>query len=244
MLHEILLALSGHRSPLLASNGAEAKAGADSVVGGSGSGIQDDAVLTPPERQLLRTAEHISTLHCRLASRTAQISVAHRSVICRAVSTGIATVHLGALQRKILAVEEGILQNDAALVGAYNIVPLTAVVGEFADWTRRLEWLWELTGFMIREPQQQAEGRQPAMCDGAALMDRLRAELQTGYPDIEETARNLVQVAETAWLRQLSAWIFYGRVPTSGGHDFFVERNDEDEQVNSLDKVCRHYAHS
>ncbi|KXJ85842.1 Spc98 family-domain-containing protein [Microdochium bolleyi] len=239
MLHEILLALSGHRSPLLASNSAAAKAGADSIVV-DGVNSSYDEILTPPERQLLRTAEHISTLHSRLASRTAQISAAHKSVICRAVSTGISTVHLAGLQRKILEVEESILQNDAALVGAYNIVPLTAVVGEFAGWTRRLEWLWELTGFMIREekqqPQQQHDGsgRYPSTCDAAALMDRLRAELQTGYPDIEKTAQSLVQVAETAWLRQLSAWIFYGRMPTAGGCDFFVEKNDEDEQGYSV----------
>lgn len=217
MLHEILLALSGHQSPLLRDS-AEAKASADN------SSVAA-TLLTPPERQLLQTAEHLSNLHCRLASRTSQISAAHKSVVCRAVSTAISSVHLAALQREILAVEEQILKHDASLVGAYNIVPLTAVVGQFAGWTRRLEWLWELTGFMIRE-----RDGQPA-CHAAALLNHLRAELQTGYPDIEETALSLTQVAESAWLRQLSAWIFYGRLPTTGRYDFFVEKNDDDEQV-------------
>lgn len=140
------------------------------------------------------------------------------------MSTAISSVHLAALQREILAVEDQILKHDASLVGAYNIVPLTAVVGQFAGWTRRLEWLWELTGFMIRERDGQAT------CHAAALLNHLRAELQTGYPDIEETALSLTQVAESAWLRQLSAWIFYGRLPTAGRYDFFVEKNDDDEQ--------------
>ncbi|KAH7031312.1 Spc98 family-domain-containing protein [Microdochium trichocladiopsis] len=80
---------------------------------------------------------------------------------------------------------------------------------------------------MIRERDGQT-------CHAATLLDHLRSELQTGYPDIEETTLSLVQVAEAAWLRQLSAWILYGRVPSSGQHDFFVVRNDEDEQGYSI----------
>lgn len=220
MLHEILLALSGHRSPLLSRDQTK---------------TSSDVVLTPPERELLRTAERLSDLHSRLASRTGQISSAHKSVICRAVSTTISSVHLGALQSKILDVEETILRNDAALVGAYNIVPLTAVVGEFSGWTRRLEWLWELTNFMLRDDNG-------VPCHAARLINHLRAELQTGYPDIEEVANSLVKVAESAWLRQVSAWVFYGRIPTFGEHDFFIQRDEEDELVRH--SIYRHLSAS
>ena len=55
-------------------------------------------------------------------------------------------------------------------------------------------------------------------------MDFLRGELQTGYRDVEEAARNLVGVAEAAWVKQVSAWVLYGRLPGFGEGDFFVRR--------------------
>ncbi|RYP26460.1 hypothetical protein DL767_008022 [Monosporascus sp. MG133] len=213
MLHEILLSLSGHPSPLLRNDFSESKA---------------QAVLSPPERELLRTARHISDLHCKLISRTTQISASHPSVICRAVSTATKSDHLAAFQRKILEVEGSILRKDAALVGAYNIVPLTAVIGEFSGWTRRLEWLWELAQFMLSD-----EKAPP--CRAAQLINKLRNELQTGYADIEQTALSLVKVAETAWLKQISAWVLYGRIPVFGGDDFFIREDESDEQGYSID---------
>ncbi|KAK0617831.1 Spc98 family-domain-containing protein [Bombardia bombarda] len=61
-------------------------------------------------------------------------------------------------------------------------------------------------------------------CTAARLVDWLRGELQTGYSDVEEVARSLVKVAETAWLKQVSAWILYGKLPAFGAEDFFVQR--------------------
>ncbi|KAJ8119482.1 hypothetical protein ONZ43_g3571 [Nemania bipapillata] len=216
MLHEILLSLSGHPSPLLRNDH---------------SGPAASALISPPERQLLDTAAHLSDLHCRLRDQTGRISSAHPSTICRAVSTAIVAVHLTAFQRKIIEVEDSILRKDAALVGAYNIVPLTAVVGQFSGWTRRLEWLWELIEFMTADKGR--EDRLP--CQGAKLIDRLRNELQTGYADVADTARSLLQVAETSWLKQVSAWVLYGRRPTVGGYDFFIREDGQEEQGYRID---------
>ena len=58
-------------------------------------------------------------------------------------------MHLAAFQRRVLEVEEGILRRDAGSVGAYNIVPLTAVVGQFAGWVRRMEWFKEVVGVIM-----------------------------------------------------------------------------------------------
>ncbi|KAF9881710.1 gamma-tubulin complex component [Colletotrichum karsti] len=210
MLHEILLALSGHPSPLLRTEAADSDALSSSAI-------------SPPERELLSTAAHLSDLHVKLQSYTAPIAAEHPSTICRAVATAVQSVHLAAFQRKVLEVEETILRKDSSLVGAYNIVPLTAVMGEFSEWTRRMEWLWEIVQFMLRKQQGQT-------CRGAQLIDRLRSELQSGYVDIERTAMSLVSVAETAWLKQVSAWILYGRLPTFGGGDFFVQKAEGGDQ--------------
>lgn len=224
MLHEILLSLSGHPSPLLRTAAAAAShGGASSDPATAGPG----ALITPPERELLAGVAHLSDLHVKLLSFAAQIAAQHPSTICRAVATAVEGTHLAAFQRKVLAVEEGILRQDAALVGAYNIVPLAAIVAEFAGWTRRLEWLWETVEFMLRK-ERAADGREVA-CTGARAINRLRAELQTGYQDVEETARSLVRVAETAWVKQVSAWILYGRLPGFGAGDFFIQKADDDE---------------
>lgn len=117
----------------------------------------------------------------------------------------------------MLEVEDGILRKDAGTVGAYNIVPLTAIVREFSGWTRRMEWFLEVVEFMIR-------GSGPAKrCTGAMAIDKLCDAMQTGYVDIEEAALSLVRVAETAWLKQISSWVLYGRLPSFGKEDFFVQ---------------------
>ena len=159
--------------------------------------------------------------------------------------------------------EETILRKDAALVGAYNIVPLTAVVGEFDEWNRRMEWLWTFVELLMKGMKENAgivdqmewEGsqsqdlahrpaqkghsssatrrREPPGHSGPMVINRLRELMQTGYKDIEEVVKSLVKVAETAWLKQVSAWVLYGRLPDFGADDFFVwkeEDEDGDEQ--------------
>jgi hypothetical protein len=219
MLHEILLSLSGHPSPILRV----------STTADPNGNVPESKLISPPERQLLASVARLSDLHINLQSSTAQITGSHPSNVCRAVAAAMDNTHLAAFQRKVLEVEERILRKDAGLVGAYNVVPLTAVVGEFDGWTRRMEWLWEVAQFMLAK----AGGSRAYGCTGAGLIDRLRGELQTGYVDIEEAARSLVRVAETAWLKQVSAWILYGRLPGFGAHDFFVQRrrSDDGEEV-------------
>jgi hypothetical protein len=199
MLHEIILSLSGHPSPLL----------------NNPTSNPTTTLLSPPEKELLSDITHLSDLHCKLLRHSEEISSSSPSSICQAVSTSIKSTHLAQFQRKVLDVESSILRKDSSAVGAYNIVPLTAVVGEFTEWTRRLEWLWEITKFML----------QPA-CTGARIIDRLCAATQTGYSDIESSALQLVRVAETAWLKQVSGWVLYGRLPSFGKEDFFVHQTD------------------
>lgn len=229
MLHEILLSLSGHPSPLL-------RTAADTSSHGNGTPDPISDLITPPERELLAGVAHLSDLHVKLLSFAAQIAASHPSAICRAVATAIDGTHLAAFQRKVLDVEEGILRKDAGLVGAYNIVPLAAIVVEFEGWTRRLEWLWEMVEFMLSKERTE-DGKEIA-CTGAKVINRLRAELQTGYQDIEETARNLVRVAEAAWVKQVSSWILYGRLPGFGAEDFFIQKAEVDEVSAAHDRVC------
>ncbi|KAK2072447.1 hypothetical protein P8C59_006803 [Phyllachora maydis] len=172
MLHEILLSLSGQPSPLL-------RTAASAVPDDDAAAAGLDRLVSPPERALLARVARLSHLHAKLLAGTAQTAAEHPSTICRAVAAAIEATHLAAFQRKVLEVEAAILRQDAALVGAYDIVPLTAVVGEFDGWTRRMEWLWDLAQFM--EQTERASSGERSVCTGAALIDRLRGSLQTGF---------------------------------------------------------------
>lgn len=219
MLHEILLSLSGHASPLLTSKTTE--------------GSQSISVLSPPEKSLISSLTHLSDLHRELLDDTAKISATHPSSICQAVATSIQSTHLVRFQQKILEVESNILRKDAGSVGAYNIVPLTAIVGEFSEWMRRMEWFKEVVTFI---KQEHGSHGPVEYCTGARIIDELCRALQTGYTDIEEVASSLVRVAETAWLKQLSTWILYGGLPTFGGSDFLVQLDSEEEKAFSVRK--------
>lgn len=216
MLHEILLSLSGQPSPLFGHTQ------------GKDAFVQDDlSLLAPPEKALLRSIAHLSQLHAQLRAHTSQISTVHRSVICRSVSTAIVKNHLGSFQKKILEVEKAILADDSGYVGGYGIVPLSTIVGEFAPWTRRMEWLWGIVTFI--QPEDRLQDPRYG-CTGAALIDHLRTESQTGYLDIKEMAVQLATAAETAWMKQLSMWLLYGNLPMYGKNDFFIQEVFESEE--------------
>lgn len=208
MLHEVLLALSGHPSPLF-----------DDL------GDNDFPLLSPSERALLRSIGQLSELHRRLKRHLEVISAKHSSIACRAVATSIQQTHLARFQQRIIDVEGKMLKRDASMVGAYNIVPLASVVGEFDDWHRLMAWYWQTACYMQQptesrrdQPDQHSSG-----CTTALLIDRLRSETQTGFPEIEDAATQLTRIAETTWMRQLSGWIVYGKLPSYGAQDFFVQ---------------------
>lgn len=216
MLHEILLSLSGHPSPLFETK-------ADNIVVN-----ESFPLLSPPEKALLSSIGQLSKIHRDLKTHIGRISSSHTSTICRAVASSIQTVHLARFQQKILDVEERILKKDSSIVGAYQIVPLAAVIGEFAEHHRLLEWLWQLA-LLIHPISPKESGN--ASFSGPGLIDKLRHEAQTGYPDIENAALELGTVAEAAWLRQLATWVLYGRLPTHGSHDFFVHQTRQGDSA-------------
>lgn len=230
MLHELLLALSGHPSSLLYP----------STDRSEDRKLQD--LLSPAESTLLQNlARDLGEKHKSIRERAGRISSTHDSIICRAVSTAIISTHLAKFQQKILEVERDILEENPSLVGAYNVVPLSGLVGAFAGWDRKLQWLWRLVEFIQpnsanEEEVEEGEESQPA-CTADTILGRLRDSTQTGYPDIELMALHLTKVAEGAWLKQVSAWVLYGRLPLVGT-DFFIvqeKKTGKGDATNATD---------
>jgi len=218
MLHELLLALSGHVSPLLSDDKETQQLG---------------PLLCPSEDALLRSIARLGNLHIEQLKDASIITNTHPSVICRAVSRTIESVQLAEFQQDILKAESKILQKDAALVGAYDIVPLSSVVGAFSGWGKKMEWLKGLVHFIqlgaVDLTRKSTESDKPIglerQASGAQVINWLRKESQTGYPVIERMAVDLVKVAERTWLRQVSAWVLYGRLPELGAEDFLIHQD-------------------
>jgi hypothetical protein len=207
MLHEVFLSLAGHPSALFRNKHGSLQLEADSTI------------LSPSELELLSTVAHLSKLHQDLKAHVEVLVSQHPSSICRAVASIISSSQLTAFQEKIINVEKSILQNDSAVVGAYKIVPLAGVVGEFSESTRLMEWLWSIACFM--KPASEINSEET--CSGPTIINKLKHETQTGYPDIEDAANHLQMAAEHSWLRQLSTWILYGTLSPSSKRDFFIQ---------------------
>lgn len=224
MLHELLLALSGHPSPLL-QHPAERPA--------SGPLYE---YLSPAENVLQRLAQDLGEKHRDVRDNAAKISSTHPSTVCRAVATTITLTHLEKFQQAILEVEKGILDEDSSFVGAYNIVPLSGIVGAFDGWSRKLQWLLSLVDYMQEEGTLGKGDKEHSSCTAAHVINWLRDSANTGYPDIEQLSYQLIEVAEKAWLRLLSAWVLYGKLPRLGLTDFFVQRRVKEGKLEGTDE--------
>lgn len=153
-----------------------------------------------------------------------KITSTHASAVCRALATAIIWTHLKKFQRAILDVEKGILQKNPSFVGAYNIVPLSGVLGAFDGWSRKLQWLLSLVNYIREGPAPRREVDIGTSCTAVQAIKWLRDSANTGYPDIEQLSLQLIQVAETTWLRSLCACVLYGKLPTLAASDFLVHR--------------------
>ncbi|RMZ82409.1 hypothetical protein DV737_g2112, partial [Chaetothyriales sp. CBS 132003] len=212
MLAEILLSLSGYQSEIWQQTGEKS---------GLLNGHQHDYV-SEPERAMLEVLKHMSSLHIHIRDAAARLAAAHPSVICRAVCSAIGQVHLAAYRGDVLEIEGAILSNDAAYVGAYGIVPLSAIVSDIQPWRRRLEWLSTTIRHIDRSS---SKGTPSTECTGRDLLEWLGREIHTGYSDIEEIGTQLLVTAQKCWLQIAASWLLYGKLSSLGANDFFVCRN-------------------
>ena len=216
MLHELLLSLSGHPSPLLSGSLAHADVAQNHGL---------NSLLAPAEIALLQKLSlELGQKNRYVHDNASKISTSHPSIVCRAVAASIISVHLASFQRKILEVERSILQKSPKVVGAYNAVPLSIIVSAFDGWDRRLQWLWEIVQYIRDYSGGMGGGHAQTSCTAAAIIQRVRDAAYTGFPDIEAMALDLARVAEMAWLKQLSSWVLYGKHP--GSQDFLITREE------------------
>lgn len=100
----------------------------------------------------------------------------------------------------------------------------------FDGWERTLRYMHDLVETMSPgSGSLENERKSGARMSGADIINKLRKDIFTGYPTLEEVSRDLLGIAETAWLREVSTWVLYGRLPLSAMYgssspstDFFI----------------------
>ena len=208
MLQELLLALSGNPSPLFADPGRQSTFTQPQL---------DASIFTSAELSLLSSlATNLGVRHANVRRAANEILDGHESSLCRIVASRVVHVHLRAFQHKILDVERLVLSEDASIVAAKGTVPLSALAGAFDEdgWPRKLSWLGKLVSFVNPGGQgtvPRTQGARLAPRTAAEVINWLRSEMRTGFPDIALISRDLLAAAEQGWLRQLSAWILYAK---------------------------------
>lgn len=214
MLQEVLLCLAGYDSIVHQQTWEDAKKDEATV--------STTLLAAPPERALLSTAARLGNLHARIKKHVAEIAATHPSIVCRAVASAIRATHLRGLLDQLASTEKTAMSKDPRCIAENVALPLSAIIAEFAPWLRRLEWLWEAACFMQPVFSTLENPQRSHSATGASLINFLRQASQTGYGDLESMIIELIKVAETAWLQQLSSWVLYGQQPAFGSEDFFV----------------------
>ncbi|KAF8459604.1 gamma-tubulin complex component protein [Terfezia claveryi] len=227
MLHELFIVLSGHPSPIFAPHLPATF-----------------PLVSPSERELLNSLSALGNSHISLRQQCAQIASSHPSTIAKALASAIDAYHLQKFRDQVVKVEASVLKRESGVVGGYDIVALSSVKKEFDGWDRILQYLEGLTSLMLSglSVVNGVVAKDGEWIKGAQLINRLRKDIHTGYPTLEQVSLHLLGVAETAWLRQLSTWVLYGRLPNLGGEDFFVaEKEGDGERVGDSDVMLKDF---
>jgi hypothetical protein len=216
MLHELLLVLSAHESSIFKPWPPPPSAPETIIL----DSTFDD--IHPSERAALNTLAHLSFLHKSLRHSVSQLVHSHPSIVIRAVVSSIRDKIHG-FQNAVEEIERMILTRDDSVVGAYDIVPLARLSTLLGEWDRVIEYLHTfVSGIKIDS-------------NGAQVLGQLQHDQYTGYGDIAAIVLKLIAAGEEAWLRQVSSWILYGRIPRLGYSDFFIHPS-KDPNISPLDE--------
>lgn len=214
MLHELLLVLSAHESSIFKPWPAAPSAPETIILDSTFNDIH------PSERVALNDLARLSFLHKSLRQSISKHIQSHQSIVLRAVLSRIQN-KVQEFQGAIERIEKLILTRDDSVVGAFDIVPLARLTTLLGEWHRVLEWMHKFVLSIKAEST------------GAEFLNRLQQNQHTGYPDIAELVGQLIKSGEEAWIRQVSSWVLYGRIPQLGYSDFFVHPS-KDPNISAL----------
>jgi Gamma tubulin complex component N-terminal/Gamma tubulin complex component C-terminal len=214
MIHELLLVLSAHKSSIFKPWPSPPSVPETLLL--------DDTFpsVHPSERAALNNLAHLGFLHRSLQRSTTARS--GPSIVTRAIVARIKD-KVNEFSRRVEQIERMILTRDDSVVGALDVVPLARVSTLLGEWDRVMGYLDRL----VRDLGREGTGKE--------VLERLRRDQQTGYPDIADVVTDIIRAGEEAWLRQVSSWVLYGQLPTLGKSDFFIQPS-ADPNISPLDE--------
>ena len=216
MLHELLLVLSAHESSIFKPWPPPPSSPETIVLDSTFNNIH------PSERAALNNLAYLSFLHKTLLNSISKLIHSHSSIVIRAIVSSVRD-KLHGFQATVEDIERMILTRDDSVVGAFDIVPLARLTTLLGEWDRIIEYLHKFVSAIKPEST------------GAQVLDQLQRDLHTGYPDVASIVTKLIAAGEEAWLRQVSSWVLYGRIPQLGYSDFFIHPST-DPNVSPLDE--------
>jgi len=216
MLHELLLVLSAHESSIFKPWPPPPSMPETVILDSTFNNIH------PSERAALNNLAHISFLYKTLLNSISKLVRSHSSIVVRAMISSVRD-KLHGFQVTVEDIERMILTRDDSVVGAYDIVPLARLTTLLGEWDRIIEYLHKFVSAIKPEST------------GAQVLDQLQRDLNTGYPDVAAVVIKLISAGEEAWLRQVSSWVLYGRIPQLGYSDFFIHTSN-DPNISPLDE--------
>jgi hypothetical protein len=214
MLHELLLILSAHESSIFKPWPAPPSVPKTIILDSTFNDIH------PSERVALNDLAHLSFLHKSLRQSISQHIQSHPSIVLRAILSRIQN-KVQEFQGAIERIEKLILTRDDSVVGAFDIVPLARLTTLLGEWHRILEYLHKFVEAVVADST------------GAEFLNKLQQDQHTGYSDIAEIVGQLIKAGEEAWIRQVSSWVLYGRIPQLGYSDFFI-RPSKNPNISAL----------
>src|SRR5208282_5468072 len=216
MLHELLLVLQAHESSIFEPWPPPPSAPETIILDSTFNNIH------PSERAALNNLAYLSFLHKTLLNSISKLIHSHSSIVIRAIVSSVRD-KLHGFQATVEDIERMILTRDDSVVGAFDIVPLARLTTLLGEWDRIIEYLHKFVSAIKPEST------------GARVLDQLQRDLHTGYPDVASIVTKLIAAGEEAWLRQVSSWVLYGRIPQLGYSDFFIHPST-DRNISPLDE--------
>lgn len=208
MLTEVLLVLAGYPSGVIKP------------------GSLIDPVLSNAEKGLLVQVAQFGQVHGNVKTKIDQIrrhsdSRKRYPACVHAIAAVIEDNIVGELDSQLLKLESDIVQEDSVYVGGNKIVSLSYIVSlTVKAWERRINYSDNLLNYIMSEEST------------CAIIERLNEDVTTGYGDLEPVANACLIAAQKAWIRMLSSWIVYGRLPFTT--DAFMIKYNKDNDLYEL----------
>lgn len=218
MLHEVLLVLAGHTSPIVSDTPT----------------ALSDTLLHPSETALIANIAQFGRLHYSVKTKVAIVLGSYMdlpspevarfaarfypgpySAACHAVANLVEQKVTGEFNRVLIQLERSILSSDKSLANtslkaSSAAMSLTSIVAQTVHlWLRRFQYADELLGYIMSRR---------VFCH--EILTRLANDSDTGFPDVKCLVMACITAVENVWVSLIVSWIFYGK---AGTRDFFID---------------------